>query len=199
MSYLKDSINERKEGFTIIEVVLVLAIAGLIMAMVFIALPALQRAERNKERMTIINNISASVLNYRTHNSNQTPWGNTNPASLEENKKFIQHYVDPDAEFDWQGKITNCGTALRDPSGQCYNLLPGFNYAANGVATGVIGSTITPNNAPSALGAPYQARAFNGVECISHDNINVRLTKEIGDIALIFNTGEGYICSDLKF
>ncbi|MBP6925380.1 prepilin-type N-terminal cleavage/methylation domain-containing protein [Candidatus Saccharibacteria bacterium] len=33
--------NQTKKGFTIIEVVLVLAIAGLIFLMVFIALPAL--------------------------------------------------------------------------------------------------------------------------------------------------------------
>ncbi len=37
-------------GFTIIEVVLVLAIAGLIFLMVFIALPALQRAQRDSQR-----------------------------------------------------------------------------------------------------------------------------------------------------
>ena len=39
--------KDNKKGFTIIEVVLVLAIAGLIFAMVFIALPALQRSQRD--------------------------------------------------------------------------------------------------------------------------------------------------------
>ena len=34
---------KKNKGFTIIEVVLVLAIAGLIFAMVFIALPSMQR------------------------------------------------------------------------------------------------------------------------------------------------------------
>lgn len=38
------------KGFTIIEVVLVLAIAGLIFLMVFIALPALQRGQRDTQR-----------------------------------------------------------------------------------------------------------------------------------------------------
>lgn len=38
------------KGFTIIEVVLVLAIAGLIFLMVFIALPALQRNQRDTQR-----------------------------------------------------------------------------------------------------------------------------------------------------
>ena len=39
--------QHNKKGFTIIEVVLVLAIAGLIFLMVFVALPALQRGQRD--------------------------------------------------------------------------------------------------------------------------------------------------------
>ncbi len=41
---------KNKKGFTIIEVVLVLAVAGLIFLMVFLALPALQRAQRDAQR-----------------------------------------------------------------------------------------------------------------------------------------------------
>lgn len=42
--------NLAKKGFTIIEVVLVLAIAGLIFLMVFLALPVLQRSQRDTQR-----------------------------------------------------------------------------------------------------------------------------------------------------
>ena len=42
--------RQPKAGFTIIEVVLVLAIAGLIFLMVFLALPALNRGQRNTQR-----------------------------------------------------------------------------------------------------------------------------------------------------
>ena len=38
------------KGFTIVEVMIVLAIAGLIMAVIFIAVPALQRSQRNNGR-----------------------------------------------------------------------------------------------------------------------------------------------------
>jgi prepilin-type N-terminal cleavage/methylation domain len=41
---------KNKKGFTIIEVVLVLAVAGLIFLMVFLALPALQRSQRDMQR-----------------------------------------------------------------------------------------------------------------------------------------------------
>ncbi len=49
-----------QEGFTIIEVMIVLAIAGVIILMVFLAIPALQRNNRN----TQIRNDVASVLGY---------------------------------------------------------------------------------------------------------------------------------------
>ena len=42
--------SSQKPAFTIIEVVLVLALAGLIFLMVFIALPALQRSQRDAQR-----------------------------------------------------------------------------------------------------------------------------------------------------
>ena len=44
----KNFLQER--GFTIIEVVLVLAVAGLIFLMIFLALPALQRSQRDTQR-----------------------------------------------------------------------------------------------------------------------------------------------------
>jgi prepilin-type N-terminal cleavage/methylation domain-containing protein len=43
-------LKKKTEGFTIIEVLIVLAIAGLIMVIVFIAVPALQRSQRNEAR-----------------------------------------------------------------------------------------------------------------------------------------------------
>ena len=49
MKELKLNYSENKKGFTIIEVVLVLAIAGLIFLMVFLALPALQRSQRDSQ------------------------------------------------------------------------------------------------------------------------------------------------------
>ena len=45
----------KHKGFTIIEVVLVLAIAGLIFMMVFITLPALQRNQRDAQRRNDMN------------------------------------------------------------------------------------------------------------------------------------------------
>lgn len=53
--------NENQKGFTIIEVLIVLAIAGLIMLIVFLAVPALQQNQRNNARQTDANNLVSAV------------------------------------------------------------------------------------------------------------------------------------------
>jgi prepilin-type N-terminal cleavage/methylation domain-containing protein len=62
-----------KEGFTIIEVMIVLAIAALILLIVFLAVPALQRTARNTSRKTDASAVSAAISNYTTNNSNTGP------------------------------------------------------------------------------------------------------------------------------
>ena len=57
----RQQLKKRTEGFTIIEVLIVLAIAGLIMLIVFLAVPALQRNSRNNARNNEASRISAAV------------------------------------------------------------------------------------------------------------------------------------------
>ena len=66
---------ETRKGFTIIEVVLVLAIAGLIFLMVFIALPALQRSQRDTQRSNDIQRLMATINNYKSNNRGSIPTG----------------------------------------------------------------------------------------------------------------------------
>ena len=68
----KSNINS-KQGFTIIEVVLVLAIAGLIFLMVFIALPNMQRAQRDTQRRNDYSALSANMTQYMTNNNGRLP------------------------------------------------------------------------------------------------------------------------------
>lgn len=53
--------SKREEGFTIIEVLIVLAIAGLIMLIVFLAVPTLQRNSRNTQRTNDASLVTAAV------------------------------------------------------------------------------------------------------------------------------------------
>lgn len=67
------NIQNKEKGFTIIEVVLVLAIAGLIFLMVFIALPALQRGQRDQARKTEVSSVASAIESYRSNNRGATP------------------------------------------------------------------------------------------------------------------------------
>ncbi len=65
--------KKEERGFTVMEVVLVLAIAGLIFAMVFIALPALQRSQRDTQRRRDAGIVAAAVRQYMANNSGNGP------------------------------------------------------------------------------------------------------------------------------
>ncbi len=96
-----NSINKNnKKGFTIIEVVLVLAIAGLIFLMVFLALPALQRSQRDTQRKNDASRLRAAVTDYTSNNRGALPW---NGAALKSD--FISKYI-----------TTNETTTFNDPS-----------------------------------------------------------------------------------
>lgn len=69
-----------KGGFTIIEVVLVLAIAGLIFLMVFLALPALQRSQRDSQRQRDVGMLTAKVQSYQQNNNGRLPVDGSTPS-----------------------------------------------------------------------------------------------------------------------
>lgn len=58
-----------RKGFTIIEVVLVLAVAGLIFLMVFVALPALQRSQKDTQRRDDYSMLAAAISSYSASNN----------------------------------------------------------------------------------------------------------------------------------
>jgi prepilin-type N-terminal cleavage/methylation domain-containing protein len=71
LSKLKKS--NKEEGFTIIEVLIVLAIAGLILLIVFLAVPALQRNSRNTNRRNDASALTAAVSEYEDNNNGTLP------------------------------------------------------------------------------------------------------------------------------
>ncbi|MBQ7202103.1 type II secretion system protein [Candidatus Saccharibacteria bacterium] len=122
---------DNKTGFTIIEVVLVLAIAGLIFIMVFVALPALQRSQRDTSRREDILNFVSEVKKYMISNRGPLPgsgdtidnntivnvtWNDTLAGSTGGNNKWSGFYrdylgekfVDPDGE-NYSLSVMRCG------------------------------------------------------------------------------------------
>lgn len=98
-----NNIRKRTEGFTIVEVLIVLAIAGLIILIVLIAIPALQRNSRNS-RLRNDASKAASILQEVINNNNGQPV-NGNPfttPSVLLNEKWSQasgvnYWVDANA------------------------------------------------------------------------------------------------------
>ncbi len=66
-------LRKQTEGFTIIEVLIVLAIAGLIMLIVFLAVPALQRNARNNARNAEVSRIAGLVTECLANRNGLTP------------------------------------------------------------------------------------------------------------------------------
>ena len=108
--------SNSRSAFTIIEVVLVLAIAGLIFLMVFIALPALQRNQRDTQRKNNISLLKDAIERYKANNKGKLPWP-YGVAGDQYTNSFGPNYL------KW-------GTEFKDPSG--INLWLSVNNASVG-------------------------------------------------------------------
>lgn len=137
-----------KKGFTIIEVVLVLAIAGLIFLMVFIALPALQSSQRNTQREDDLARMLTAVTDYQSNNSGQTPFGTT-AAAITENKSFVKRYIDDTCPEAVSSSFTDtsCSAAqFRDPDGATYKFVAAKPAAASATADTALTGLPTQND-----------------------------------------------------
>src|SRR5436189_525213 len=73
MSSQFKKLNRKPTGFTIIEVMIVLAIAALILLIVFLAVPALQRNSRNTQYRSEAARILGGANEFTTNNNNTLP------------------------------------------------------------------------------------------------------------------------------
>lgn len=69
----KTKLQKSDQGFTIIEVMIVLAIGGLILLIVFLAVPALQRNGRNTQRKADVSNVLGAASEYVSNNGGSLP------------------------------------------------------------------------------------------------------------------------------
>ena len=142
-----DFMGRQKKGFTIIEVVLVLAIGGLIFLMVFIALPALQQSQRNSQRRRDVDRLMSAMMDYQSNNSGKLPFKENATGYFEFDTNFITRYMDSTCEYggviNGEGniypadgrysnhKFKSCGDAFTDPDGTIYALTLTKNKANN--------------------------------------------------------------------
>jgi prepilin-type N-terminal cleavage/methylation domain-containing protein len=93
------SLLKKEKGFTLIEIVLVLAIAGLILVIVFLALSGAQKSRRDTQRKTDIGRVAAQLEQYASNNNGDYP---TTAALL---GNFVAAYITPNAT-DYQDPST---------------------------------------------------------------------------------------------
>lgn len=106
--------KNNKKGFTIIEVVLVLAIAGLIFLMVFLALPALQRSQRDSQRRSDLSRVQAALTEYKSAHRGKIP------KDQKELTAFLNQYLvgNGDEFIDPSGMRNGQSAIASDPAGK---------------------------------------------------------------------------------
>lgn len=136
----KKVVMKKNRGFTIIEVVLVLAIAGLIFAMVFIALPSMQRGQRNTQRKRDLTAIIAAMNRWKTHNSGSVTDNYSKAFGVNGFCTFWNRYVgdemrDPSTGEPYKIALWGTAKAYDCKTRKSYNR-DGFDPTANGRTSG---------------------------------------------------------------
>jgi prepilin-type N-terminal cleavage/methylation domain-containing protein len=149
------NVQTNKKGFTIIEVVLVLAIAALIFLMIFIALPALQRGQRDTQRKDDLSRFTSQITSFQSSNNGSVPTG---AAAL---TSFITNYMnkgnagfkDPHSGNDYVSKYQSSAPAVEGE----------ISYSAKAMCSaagdGSLTATTSPRNFAVSIwlenGAPF--------------------------------------------
>jgi len=120
---------KQQKGFTIIEVVLVLAIAGLIFLMVFVALPSLQRGQRDAQRKQDLSRVSVQLTNYVSSTRGSVPGDSSSLGTFVKgflkgpsNETAGDDYKDPNGNnyiVKWRTKPTDTGFIGYYPRSAC--------------------------------------------------------------------------------
>ena len=182
-----------KGGFTIIEVVLVLAVAGLIFAMAFIAVPSLQRSQRDNDRRDDMLTFVSEVKRYQTSNRGNLPgsgdtlpkqvvwssdWETTKPAANTwagfYNSYLGKMFIDPDGT-NYRLSIVDCNAKRVDANCEggaltAINALKASTFSNNNhtmlvVARGkCVGDNIVGSSSPRNLAVMYHLEG-SGVYC----------------------------------
>ncbi len=168
---LKQKINS-KRGFTIIEVVLVLAIAGLIFLMVFLALPALQRSQRDTERRNKLGEFRTQVIQYQSNNRGRVP------QTLSQWNNVIDDYMNLNKTVDGGSAIIDGveqdTVPFLDPDGEPYCIKKMFNLGSTG-SSSEVGNNENSDCGNSTSGD--SAATAHGVE-VTNDEVKISLTWE---------------------
>lgn len=161
----KDNIKAKK-GFTIIEVVLVLAIAGLIFLMVFVALPALQRSQRDTQRRDDFARLATAITQYQTNNNGKVPMAMATKPSSD----------------DFKTKYLGGADAFKDPDGEAYTIM--FDTLTGGDSA----------NTPNPTSIDHKVYVYNKAKCSGETMVASSNTNDYAILYKL--EGSGTFCQD---
>ncbi|MBR3052237.1 type II secretion system protein [Candidatus Saccharibacteria bacterium] len=175
--------SQTKEGFTIIEVGLVLAIAGLIFLMVFIALPSLQRSQRDSRRRDDISILLRKLKDYQTNNRGALPGGSS--ATYTYNSSNSN-------KLTWGGFYADyLGNKFEDPGGSAYVL-----HVKNCGGTGSVGSVCGTNMSENSTTFPNDYKIAIVLQAVCDGNQAV-VSNNIRRVAIQYRMeGGGVYCAN---
>ena len=185
--------KQSNQGFTVLEVVLVLAIAGMIFLMVFIALPQMRRSQRDTERRDDMMMFVEAVKKFQQNNRGVLPGTLDKNGATNVTEEAYQN--NSDGEFTWTGfyrKYLDPGTddnqgVFRDPLGNFYAL----NIAACGISDGTC-----IDNYPPDTSMDYTVHVFTGATCKDENAIASSNPRDFA--ALYRSESSGVICYDSR-
>lgn len=105
-----NKLKTKQQGFTIIEVMIVLVIAAVILLIVFLAVPALQRNSRNNQRRNDVSRMTSSIVEYSNNNNGQLPSDATELGTALQNTGNASYYsytTVPPATYSPSGAVAN--------------------------------------------------------------------------------------------
>ena len=150
--------GNKQQGFTIIEVVLVLAIAALIFLMVFIALPALQRSQRDTQRKADVARVQTAIQNYQSNNRNALPTFNAAFITGYLTVNGADSFADPDGtDYTFTANAANGFTPTTFTSGRMY-------YTVNAKCNG---EQVVTGQGSSKVAIQYKLEG-GGTSCINN-------------------------------
>lgn len=165
--------QQKEKGFTIIEVVLVLAIAGLIFMMVFIALPALQRNQRDTQRKNDLSRIMTGLTSFVSNNRGSLPSGAAGWNSFESSYLLTNgdSFIDPSGAANGQTVTDRYNLSLNTNDLSSTKFADAQNiiyYAPGNICDPTNSAAVTVNGAGARKVALRIVLEGGGVHCMNN-------------------------------
>ncbi|MDB5165097.1 MAG: hypothetical protein JWL89_723 [Candidatus Saccharibacteria bacterium] len=168
---LKKLQKNKSKGFTIIEVMIVLAIAGLILLIVFLAVPALQRNSRNTSRKSDVGRMSSALSEWESNNNGNVftaGVGNANLTAVVNSAGTLSQYtLIPAGAIGANSFTVAVGAQPALPSG-ANNVNLGSMQVVTGATCGTSGATIQ-STSTRRLALQYMVETANATTPICLD------------------------------